>query len=418
MNAEIVAIGSELLTPDNVDTNSLYLTHRLNEAGCRVHLKTIVGDNRDDIVGVLQAALERSDLVILSGGLGPTEDDLTREAVAAVLKRPTAVNNEILDALRRKFAARGFRMTSTNERQAEVILGAEILENPFGTAPGMWIDEKGRILVLLPGPPRELQSIFENAVLQKIRKRCGDRKLAYRSLHVTGKTESELDSLIAPLYKAYPHVRTTVLAGTRHIAVRLYQWAGSGEEPVEIDALAAEIQQRLGDAVFSDRGEFMEDVVGRLLREAGRTIAVAESCTAGMLGMHITRVPGSSRYFVGGVLCYSNDAKVRLCGVSPELLQKYGAVSAEAAEALAQGVRDTLHSSIGLSITGIAGPEGGTPEKPVGLVYIGLCDGKQTLSRHRIMPGDRESIRERSTYLALSWLRRFLMRTLDRNPGT
>jgi nicotinamide-nucleotide amidase len=410
MKAEIIAVGSELLTPDNVDTNSLYLTHRLNEAGYEVRLKTIVGDDRSDISGVLRAALERSDLVIFSGGLGPTEDDLTRMAVAAVLDRPVFIDEDILETLRQRFIARGFRMAKINERQAEVIQGAEVLDNPLGTAPGMWIEEKGRHIVLLPGPPRELQRVFEEGALPKIKGLGGGMRLAYRSFHVTGITESELDSQIAPIYTTYPQVRATILAGTRHIAVRLYRWTKSEEEPSDLEELASKIQATLGDAVFTTSGESMEEVIGRQLRESGRTIAVAESCTAGMLGMHITRVPGSSVYFLGGILCYSNDAKMELCGVPPELLQKFGAVSAEVAEAMARGVRCALHSSIGLSITGIAGPGGGSAEKPVGLVYIGISDGQHTESRHRIMPGDRESIRERSTYLALSWLRRFLMR--------
>jgi nicotinamide-nucleotide amidase len=410
MKAEIIAIGSELLTPDNIDTNSLYLTHRLNEAGWEVHLKTVVGDNRNDIAAVLRAALQRSDLAILSGGLGPTEDDLTRPAVAMVLNRPVSIDEGILETLRQRFMARGFRMAKINEKQAEVIQGAEVLDNPLGTAPGMWLEEKGRFIVLLPGPPRELQRMFEEKVLSKISKLGEGMKLAYRSFHVTGITESELDSQIAPIYTSYPQVRTTILAGTRHIAVRMYRWTKDEEEPSDLEALASRIQATLGDAIFTASGEAMEEVIGHQLRESGRTIAVAESCTAGMLGMHITRVPGSSSYFLGGILCYSNEAKMELCGVPPELLQKHGAVSAEVAEALARGVREALHSSIGLSITGIAGPEGGTAEKPVGLVYIGISDGTQTESRHRIMPGDRESIRERSTYLALSWLRKFLMR--------
>jgi nicotinamide-nucleotide amidase len=410
MRAEIIAVGSELLTPDNIDTNSLYLTLRLNEAGCEVRFKTIVGDNREDISGVLRMALERSDLIILCGGLGPTEDDLTRAAVALVLNRPVAVDEGILEALRIKFAARGFPMAKINERQAEVIEGAEILENALGTAPGMWIEERGRRVVLLPGPPRELRTIFEDCVLPKIRKLCEGARLVTRSFHITGMTESELDSRIAPIYTSYSNVRTTVLAGTRHIAVRLYQWIEPAEDSSIIDDLAAKIQDSLGDAIFTSRGESMEEVVGRLLRESGRTLAVAESCTAGMLGMHITRVPGSSSYFLGGILCYSNEAKTGLCGVPRELLQRYGAVSAEVAEAMASGVRESFHSSIGLSITGIAGPSGGTPEKPVGLVYTAISDGKNTENRHRIMPGDRESIRERSTYLALSWLRRFLLK--------
>lgn len=413
MKAEIIAVGSEMLTPDHVDTNSLYLTRRLNEAGYQVYLKTIVGDDRDDIADVLGAALRRSDLIIVCGGLGPTEDDRTRSAAALALRRAVFIDEGILQALRKKFAARGFTMAPINERQAEVIEGAEILENALGTAPGMWIEEKGRHILLLPGPPRELKAIFEETVLPRIRELCGSARLAYRSFHITGMTESELDSQIAPIYTAYPRVRTTVLAGTKHIAVHLYRWTESGEEPADLEELASKIQARLGHAVFSTCGESMEEVVGRQLRESGRTLAVAESCTAGMLGMQITRVPGSSAYFKGGILCYSNEAKMELCGVPAELLEKHGAVSAEVAEALARGVREALHSSIGLSITGIAGPGGGTAEKPVGLVYTAISDGRRTESRHRVMPGDRESIRERSTYLALSWLRRFLMKYGD-----
>ena len=410
MKAEIIAVGSELLTPDNSDTNSLFLTHGLNEAGCRVHLKTIVGDDQDDIAGVLRAALQRSDLIILCGGLGPTEDDRTRAAVAEVLNRPISIDAGILEILCERFAARGFRMSKNNERQAELIQGASILDNPIGTAPGMWIEETGRYIVLLPGPPRELKAIFEGQVSPLIRKLGSQVRLAYRSFHVTGLTESELDSQLAPIYTAYPQVQTTILAGTRHIAVRLYRWASIDEIPADLEELAGKIQAKLGDAIFTNLGESMEEVVGRQLRESGRTLAVAESCTAGMLGMHITRVPGSSRYFMGGILCYSDKAKTELCGVMPELIARNGAVSAEVAEALARGVRNIFHSSIGLSITGIAGPAGASPEKPVGLVYIGISDGIRTENRHRVMPGDRESIRERSTYLALSWLRRFLMK--------
>jgi nicotinamide-nucleotide amidase len=409
MKAEIIAVGSELLTPDSIDTNSLFLTHGLNEAGFEVHLKSIVGDDESDIAQVLQSALQRSDVVIFSGGLGPTEDDLTRNAVAGTLNRPITIDTAILEVIQQRFAARGFRMTKNNERQAEVILGAEVLDNPLGTAPGMWIEEKGRCIVLLPGPPRELKSIFEHKVAPRLNRMGGEMKLAYRSFHITGLTESELDAKLAPIYTTYPHIRTTILAGPRHIAVRLYRWNKASESPLDLDELAKKILAELGDAVFATGGESMEEVVGRQLKESGLTLAVAESCTAGMLGMHITRVPGSSEYFMGGILCYSNQAKIELCGTPAELLEKCGAVSSETAEALAQGVRKALHSSIGLSITGIAGPGGATEEKPVGLVYIGISNGDKTESRSRIMPGDRETIRERATYLALSWLRRFLI---------
>jgi nicotinamide-nucleotide amidase len=409
MKAEIIAVGSELLTPDHIDTNSLYLTHHLNEAGFRVHCKHVVGDELGDIVDVLETALKRSEIIVISGGLGPTEDDLTRDAVAQVLKRKRSTDERALELLKQRFAARGFLMNKNNEKQAEVIQGGELLDNPLGTAPGMLLEEKGRLIVLLPGPPRELQSIFTSSVLPRLLQLSDSRRPTCRSFHVTGITESELDARIAPLYSTYDNVRTTILAGTRHIAIRMYQWTMEGESPLALEKLSAGIREELGDAIFSTSGEFMEEVVGRLLRESGKTLAAAESCTAGMLGMQITRVPGSSDYFLGGIICYSNEAKTDLCGVSPDLLRKHGAVSAEVAEALARGARNAFHSSLGVAITGIAGPGGGSTEKPVGLVYIGISDGTQTLSRHRIMPGDRESIRERSTYLALSWLRRFMV---------
>ncbi|MBN2318532.1 MAG: competence/damage-inducible protein A [Acidobacteria bacterium] len=413
MKAEIIVVGSELLTPDSSDTNSLYLTHKLNEAGCEVHLKTIVGDVQKDIEEILQQALQRSELILFSGGLGPTMDDRTRAAAAGALKRPLVPDPEILEDLRRKFASRGFKMSPNNERQADVIREAEILENRLGTAPGMWIEEANRYIVLLPGPPRELQSVFEHHVLPRIRKLSGGTRLETRSFYITGMTESELDTQLAPIYTVYPRIKTTILAGTKHISVRLYRWLRPGDDIEDLDELASRIQEKIGPAIFSTQNESMEEVVGRMLRESRNTLAVAESCTAGMLGMHVTRVPGSSGYFQGGIQCYSDTAKTELCGVPADLIRTHGAVSAEVAEALAIGVRNKLHASIGLSITGIAGPGGGSPEKPVGLVYIGVSDGVDTLNRHRIMPGDRESIRERTTYLALSWLRRFLMKKTE-----
>ena len=409
MKAEIIAIGSEMLTPDHLDTNSLYITQKLNEAGFEVRLKTIVGDNEDDITSALRAALEHSELIILSGGLGPTEDDLTRSAVARVLERSLRVDPGLLEALRQRFAGRGYSMPKINERQAETIGGAEILENSFGTAPGMWIEEAGRHIVLLPGPPRELKPMVENHVLPRTQKLGQGRRMARRVLHVTGMTESEVDSKVAPIYKAYSQVRTTILASPGQIALRLYRWLDPGERAADLEELSAKMQETLGEAIFSDTGESLEEVVGRILRESGNTLAVAESCTAGMVGMRITRVPGSSEYFLGGILCYSNDAKRNLCSVPATLMEKQGAVSGEVAEALACGVREALRSSIGLSITGIAGPGGGTPAKPVGLAYVGLSDGKRTIHLRRIIPGDRETIRERTTYFALSSLRRFLI---------
>ena len=409
MKAEIIAVGTELLSPDHMDTNSLYLTGELNGAGWDVRRKTVVGDGLEEIADAIRTALDRSELVILSGGLGPTEDDRTRAAAALALGRRMSRSGEILEELRRRTAAYGLQMSKNNERQADVIDGAEVLNNPFGSAPGQWIKDRGRYVALLPGPPRELKIVFETAVLPELRILSGGRRMVSKLFHITGVPESGLDARIAPLYTAYPDIEVTVLAGTGHCSVKLSKWLNDGESPAGIEELGEKIQAELGDSVFSTSGETMEEVVGRLLRESGKTLAVAESCTSGLLGMRITRVSGSSDYFRGGVLCYSNDAKMKLCGVRRETLEKYGAVSAETAEELALGVRSALSGDIGISITGIAGPGGGSDEKPVGLVYIGISDGVCTKSRHRVIPGDRESIRERSAYLALSILRNFIV---------
>ena len=409
MKAEIIAVGSELLTPERVDTNSLYLTQKLTEAGFAVHLKTVVGDSVDDIETLLRAALRRSRCIVLCGGLGPTEDDRTRAAAAKALQRTISTDTEVLEALRLRFARRGIPMAKINERQAEVIAGAQILANPVGTAPGMWIEEKGAWLILLPGPPREMTAVFESQVLPRFAELGSGRRLERRTLSIHGLTESEVDSRIAPVYRSYPGIQTTVLAAAGCISVWLQRWRSPDEGISDLEELSARMQKVLGDFVFTTADEKLEEVVGRLLRASGQSLAVAESCTAGMLGAAISRVPGSSAYFHGGVICYSNDMKVDLCGVPRELLEGHGAVSAAVAEALARGVRSVAHSSIGLSVTGIAGPGGGSEEKPVGLVYVGLADAMRCTHMRRIFPGDRHTVRELTTTAALGRLRRFLM---------
>jgi nicotinamide-nucleotide amidase len=410
MKAEIIAIGSELLTPDRIDTNSLYLTQKLNEAGFEVSLKSVVGDNADDIESLVRAALQRSRLIVLCGGLGPTEDDLTRVATARALRRGLTLHAEILEALRRRFAKRGYQMARINERQAEVIDGAEILNNPVGTAPGMWIEESGAFLVLLPGPPRELQAMFESQVLPRAFRLGSQKRLKQTSLSLHGLPESEVDTRIAPIYKNYPQIQTTILAVKGCISVRLQRWLGPDERAADLEELAGRIHAELGNDVFTTTDETLEEVVGRLLRQSGRSLAVAESCTAGMVASAITRVPGSSDYFRGGVVCYSNELKADLCRVPNELLERHGAVSAEVAEALACGARALAHSSVGLSVTGIAGPGGGSEQKPVGLVYVGLADETRRVHARRVFPGDRATVRELATSLALGRLRRFLLR--------
>jgi nicotinamide-nucleotide amidase len=412
MKAEIVAVGSELLTPDHIDTNSLFLTRGLEQAGFELQLKTIVGDDPAAMEAVFRAALKRSRVVLASGGLGPTEDDITRTVVARVLGRSLRVDSGILEMLRHRFASRGYAMAKINERQAEVIDGAEILENPLGTAPGLWVQAGGVSIALLPGPPRELQPMFENVVAPRLHALGGGRRLVERSFHVIGMTESDVDSRVSPAYTRYqPAVSTTILSCPGHIALRSWQWISPGEASAELDRLAEEVAALLGDAVFTTRQEPIEQVVGAMLAASGRTIAVAESCTSGLLGWRLTRPPGASSYFRGGVVCYSNEAKVDLAGVPETLLEAHGAVSAEVAEALARGARERLGSSVGLAITGIAGPGGGSAEKPVGLVYVGLCAAGRTRHVRRIIPGDRDAIRERAVFMALGALRGFLLET-------
>ncbi len=409
MRAEIIAIGSELLSPDRVDTNSLYLTKKLNEAGFEVRLKSVIGDRSDDIEILLRDALRRSRMIVACGGLGPTEDDLTRTAAARALRRRLYVDAAILEGLRRRFAQRGIRMAAINERQAEVIEGAEILENDVGSAPGMWIPEGEAFLVLLPGPPRELQAMFESHVQPRIAALGAERRLEMKSLGVHGLTESEVDSRVAPIYREYPDIQTTILAAMGIVILRMQRWLARGEEANDLAELACRMEEELGAFVFTTAGESLAEVVGRLLRQSGQRLSIAESCTAGLVGAAISSVPGSSDYFQGGVLCYSNELKTILCGVPAEMLESHGAVSAEVAERLASGVRALTRSDVGLSVTGIAGPGGGSSQKPVGLVYVGLADASRCLHRHRRFPGDRTTVRQLTVNYALGLLRRFLM---------
>jgi nicotinamide-nucleotide amidase len=410
MKAEIIAVGSEMLTPDNLDTNSLFITAELNEAGFQVHFKTVVGDREKDIAEVLGTAIRRSTAVIVTGGLGPTEDDLTRSAVASVLRRPLHTDPFLVEMLRNRFQSRGWNMPAINLRQAEVIDGAEVLENPNGSAPGMWIEVGKAVVVLLPGPPRELKPMLESQVIPRMRRIAGGRRLVSRTMHIAGMTESEVDSRAAPIYGRYPNIETTILAGTGLISLRLLRWLEPGERAGDLEELANSLEACLGEALFSNRGESIEEVVGRMLLQSGQSLAVAESCTSGLLAGRITRVPGSSAYFLGGALCYSDEVKMSLCGVPREVLAAHGAVSSQVAEALAQGIRSRLGASVGLSVTGIAGPGGGSEEKPVGLVYMGLADETRLVHVRRMFAGDRDGVRDRSAFFALASLRTFLRR--------
>jgi len=409
MNAEIVAVGSEMLTPERVDTNSLYLTAELNNLGVEVVGKFVVGDHVERLASAVRLAMSRSELVILSGGLGPTEDDLTRDAVAQALDRKLIYHPEIADALEKRFASLKRKMAEVNKRQAFVIDGADILPNERGTAPGQWVEQSGAVVMLLPGPPHELKAMFERQCLPRLTRIVPKQVIRTMELRVAGMGESDLDQLIAPVYKKYENPATTILAAAGDIQIHLR--ARCGTEP-EADALLAEvagpIELLLGDRIYSRNGQSIEAVVGDLLRERRATVAVAESCTGGLLGERFTSIPGSSEYFVGGFITYSNELKIELLGVTPELLAEHGAVSKPAAEAMATGARRRANSTYALSITGVAGPDGGSDAKPVGTTFIGLAnqEGVEVLQRQFI--GDRNRIRMFASQMALDLLRRRL----------
>jgi len=414
MNAEIIAIGSELLTPYRQDTNSLYLTEQLNQLGVEVIFKTIVGDNLEHLTHAASQALLRADIVILMGGLGPTEDDLTREAVAETLGLTLRRDPQIVAGIEQRFASRGWKMAANNIKQADVIAGATVLPNANGTAPGQWItgkyDSQEKIILLLPGPPHELKALFEEQCIDRLRARLPQQFIATRELRITGMGESHCDARVAPIYKQFTDVQTSILAGAGEIQLHLRSRAASRDAAQKrVDQLVEQIEEELGDCVFSDNGDSLEQIVGYYLQMRGATLAVAESCTGGLVGERITSVSGSSRYFAGGAIVYSNSLKTRLAEVPAELIEKHGAVSHEVAAALAEGIRRRCDATLGLGITGIAGPNGGTSEKPVGLVFHALASESGTEVIERKFPGDRKRVRWFASQQALDMVRRKLM---------
>ena len=407
LTAEIIAIGSELLTPNRTDTNSLWLTERLNSVGIDVKLKTIVGDDETRLEETIRDAVKRSNIIVATGGLGPTEDDITRKVFSRVLGRPLILNDAVLTGLKKFFASRGYKMTPNNERQALVPQGAEVLANPNGTAPGLLIREDGKYLFILPGPPREMKPMFDTYAMPLLSEASQGIRIRKRLLKTTGLGESALDDMIAPIYTLYQNPTTTILFTLGEIEIHLTATAESDEKAdALLDELSSKIEEKLDKYVFSTNGESLEEIVALWLNVKHYTIATAESCTGGLLAKRLTDVPGSSNYFHSGVVSYSNDAKADLVGVAPQLIEKHGAVSAEVAEAMAVGIKHRAGTTIGIGITGIAGPGGGSEEKPVGLVYIALADDVHVEHRRALFPGDRERIRYYSSQAALDMIRR------------
>jgi nicotinamide-nucleotide amidase len=410
-DAEIIAVGSELLTPARVDTNSLFLTEKLNALGVEVIRKSIVGDDRQRLAETVSTALRSAKLVILTGGLGPTEDDVTRDAVALALGRELKVRQDILDWLEDRFRRMGRKMAEINKRQAYIIDGAEALANPNGTAPGQWLEHDGAAIMLLPGPPRELKPMFERECLPRIEALLPKQVIRTLFYRAAGMGESDLDALIAPVYTKYTNPVTTILAAAGDIQIHLRARCTTTEEAEALLAgIDPQIEALLGDRIYSKNGDPLEAVVGHLLRDRRETLAVAESCTGGMLGERITSIPGSSDYFAGGFLTYSEAVKTELLGVDPGTLAERTAVSEAVANAMAVGARKRLNTTYALSITGIAGPDGGTEATPVGTVFIGLATPEQVSARKFRFPGDRERVRGFAVQTALDMLRRTIIR--------
>jgi nicotinamide-nucleotide amidase len=410
-DAEIIAVGSEMLTSQRIDTNSLYITDQLNALGVEVRRKLIIGDDRALLTAAVRHALKHVDIVILTGGLGPTEDDVTREAVAAAVGRELVFNQELCDGIEERFRRRQRKMAEINRRQAYVINGAEVLPNANGTAAGQWIAHESHVVILLPGPPGELKPLFAKECVPRLIARLPVQVIRARFYRVTGLTESDLDALIAPVYTKYANPSTTILASPGDIQIHLRARCETAEDAERLLAeVGAPIEELLGRHLFSRTGDPLEAIVGTLLRDRGATVSVAESCTGGMVGERLTSVAGSSDYFVGGFVTYTDRMKTDLLGIDPGLIAEHTAVSKEVARAMAENARLRTGSTFALSISGEAGPESGSGA-PVGTIFVGFAgpDGPPEALRFA-MPGDRPRIRGFATQAALDLLRRRLLR--------
>ena len=407
MNAEIIAVGSELLTPSRIDTNSLYLTQKLNERGIEVVGKSVVGDDRERLANEIRRARKSSPLLIVTGGLGPTLDDVSREAASDALGRGLAFHQEVIDAIEARFRRRNRVMSENNRRQGLILEGAEILSNPNGTAPGQWFKDETGILILLPGPPRELKPMFEEQCLPRLAQVASPFQYYTLSMRVAGLAESEVDQRIGPIYSEEKRVATTILASPGEIQLHLRARASTQEEARQIaEALGQKVEAELAPYVFTRKDEPIEQVVARLFREKGKTLAVAESCTGGELAEKITSAPGSSEYFVGGFVTYTEGAKTSWLGVKDSTLREFGAVSKETAEEMALAVRSKAKASIGVSTTGVAGPGGGTEKTPIGTVFIGVADEQGVEVTEIHVGGERDLVRMFAVQKAMDLVRR------------
>ena len=409
LKAELVSVGTELLLGEIVDTNAAYMSQRLAEIGVDVHYRHTVGDNLGRIVPVLELALTRSDVVLMCGGLGPTQDDLTRESIAAVTGRPLQSDAEAEERLREFFARRGFTATPNNRKQATVPEGGRLLENTCGTAPGLLVEHHGKVLLAVPGPPSEMREMMRREVIPYLTTRLGGRPMAVHSrvLRFADIGESTLVAEIDDIIAEQTDPTVAPYARPGEVTLRLATKAGSPAEAAPcLDAMEARLRERVGDYVYGVDDETMEVAVGLALRAHGASVAVAESCTGGLIASRITDVAGSSDYFLGGVVAYANEIKQRVLGVPEQTLIDHGAVSEETALAMAVGVRKLCGADYALATTGIAGPGGGTEQKPVGLVYLAVADAEGTICVRHNWPGTREQFKHRVSQYALNLLRK------------
>lgn len=420
--AETIAIGSELLIGGRTDSNSLFIAEALGERGIEVRFKTVVGDDLADIVQVLKTAVSRAGVVILTGGLGPTVDDCTREAIAKATGRRLARRKEAFDGMAARLAQWGRTPNKGQRRQALMPAGATVLPNPVGSAPGFSLMWKGAVVVSLPGVPCEMEAMMRHSLLPLLSeprpKTQGPQPdpLTRVVFHTWGLPEADVDARLAGLIPKGIPIDLGLLASPMGVLVSLTTKA-DGRRKVKADLLpqlAEQVRSRLGEWLYAEGRDTMEEVVGRLLSEQGCTVAVAESCTGGLIGHRLTQVPGSSAYVDRGVICYSNRSKTEMLGVPADLIATHGAVSQEVAAAMARGIRERAGVSVGLSVTGIAGPGGATETKPVGLVYLGLDGGAgDVITKECRFHGDRSVIKQRSSQAALDLLRRWLIESVS-----
>ena len=410
MRAEIIATGSELLSGGVPETNSIFLSEGLLLVGLETAFKTVVGDDEKDMEEALRRAMDRADAVIVTGGIGPTEDDITRKVIAKIVKRRLVLNEDAFKAIHARLSGRGREYVSTNDRQALIPAGARLLHNPVGIAPGFFLDEESTFVAVLPGVPKEMTAMYLEGLRPVLEERFGGKIfIRRRILHTCGVSESAVNQAIQDIMKrGAPAVGLTVKETGVDIRI-IASETGAERAQSLVDSTEAAIREKLGDAVYSVDGQPMEEVVGALLKQRRLKLSVAESCTGGLIGARITNIAGSSEYFERAAVTYSNPAKTEMLGVPGALLERYGAVSSEVAAAMARGIRQAAKTDLGLSVTGIAGPDGGTEQKPVGLVYTALAGAQGVKTNEHRFFGNREQVRMKASQMALDMVRRHLI---------